>query len=321
MRRRRRWHRLSTVLIVARRAGAGRRGGDAAVAGAGHGAADLAAPARAAQGPRAGSSTAARRRWRRARCRGVTDSDRRIAFLARSLQERTAPRRRDRARCGSRGSARTSSSSRAPTPPTCARARARSTTRRCPARRARPRSPATGRPTSRRSGTSTSCTRRPDHGRDALRDVHLPRPAHADRRAADGQGPARASGYDRLVLSACHPLFSAAQRIVVVARLTSVTPLGAAVAGQGSEVGREPPQPHRRMTRWTSHQGVERRQREMYLKELKQRVEHDSYVVDPHLVAEALLRRAAARRADAPVITRRGARDRAASPRPRRPQG
>jgi sortase A len=44
-------------------------------------------------------------------------------------------------------------------------------------------------------------------------------------------------GYDRLVLSACHPLFSAAQRIVVVSRLTSVVPLGAARAGQGSEVG------------------------------------------------------------------------------------
>jgi sortase A len=47
-------------------------------------------------------------------------------------------------------------------------------------------------------------------------------------------------GYDRLVLSACTPLFSAAQRIVVVARLTSVTPLGSAVAGQGSEVGPMP---------------------------------------------------------------------------------
>jgi sortase A len=47
-------------------------------------------------------------------------------------------------------------------------------------------------------------------------------------------------GYDRLVLSACTPLFSAAQRILVVARLTSVTPLGAAVPGQGSEVGQTP---------------------------------------------------------------------------------
>jgi sortase A len=35
-------------------------------------------------------------------------------------------------------------------------------------------------------------------------------------------------GYDRLVLSACHPLFSAAQRILVVSRLTKVDPLGAA---------------------------------------------------------------------------------------------
>ncbi|HEY6760916.1 MAG TPA: class E sortase [Baekduia sp.] len=45
-------------------------------------------------------------------------------------------------------------------------------------------------------------------------------------------------GYDRLILSACHPLFSAAQRIVVVSRLTSMTPLGIAIPGQGSETGR-----------------------------------------------------------------------------------
>jgi sortase A len=35
-------------------------------------------------------------------------------------------------------------------------------------------------------------------------------------------------GYERLVLSACNPLYSAAQRYVVFARLRSVTPLGAA---------------------------------------------------------------------------------------------
>jgi sortase A len=35
-------------------------------------------------------------------------------------------------------------------------------------------------------------------------------------------------GYDRLVLSACHPLYSAAKRIIVFARLRSVEPLGAA---------------------------------------------------------------------------------------------
>jgi sortase A len=35
-------------------------------------------------------------------------------------------------------------------------------------------------------------------------------------------------GYERLVLSACNPLYSAAQRIIIFARLTSVTPLGPA---------------------------------------------------------------------------------------------
>lgn len=38
----------------------------------------------------------------------------------------------------------------------------------------------------------------------------------------------RKIGYDRLVLTACHPLYSAAQRIVVSARLVKVTPRGRA---------------------------------------------------------------------------------------------
>jgi sortase A len=38
-------------------------------------------------------------------------------------------------------------------------------------------------------------------------------------------------GYERLVLSACHPLYSAAQRIVVFARLRAARPLGAALQG------------------------------------------------------------------------------------------
>ena len=33
-------------------------------------------------------------------------------------------------------------------------------------------------------------------------------------------------GYERLVLSACNPLYSAAQRIIVFARLQSVQPPG-----------------------------------------------------------------------------------------------
>jgi sortase A len=35
-------------------------------------------------------------------------------------------------------------------------------------------------------------------------------------------------GYDRLVLSACNPLYSAAQRIIVFARMQSAKPLGPA---------------------------------------------------------------------------------------------
>lgn len=41
-------------------------------------------------------------------------------------------------------------------------------------------------------------------------------------------------GYDRLVLSACNPLFSAAQRIVVFARLAQTFPLGAALSAGGA---------------------------------------------------------------------------------------
>jgi len=35
-------------------------------------------------------------------------------------------------------------------------------------------------------------------------------------------------GYDRLVLSACNPLYSAAQRIIVFARLQEIEPQGVA---------------------------------------------------------------------------------------------
>jgi sortase A len=52
---------------------------------------------------------------------------------------------------------------------------------------------------------------------------------------ADALWVLRRVGYDRLVLSACHPLFSAARRLVVFARLAEVVPLGAARTGQGSE--------------------------------------------------------------------------------------
>src|SRR5205814_4986069 len=41
----------------------------------------------------------------------------------------------------------------------------------------------------------------------------------------------RNRGYERLVLSACHPLFSAAQRLVVFSRLVGVAPRGPALRG------------------------------------------------------------------------------------------
>ncbi len=48
----------------------------------------------------------------------------------------------------------------------------------------------------------------------------------------------RRVGHDRLVLTACHPLFSAARRIVVFARLVEAAPRGAAVT---SSSGRRAP--------------------------------------------------------------------------------
>ena len=68
-------------------------------------------------------------------------------------------------------------------------------------------------------------------------------------------------------------------------------------------------------------QGVQETERKMYMKQLKERVAHDAYVVDVHQVAEAMLRRAAARRTAAPTVIRRDARDRAATSPTRRQQG
>jgi sortase A len=45
----------------------------------------------------------------------------------------------------------------------------------------------------------------------------------------DDVGVTRSVGYDRLVLTACHPLYSAAQRIVVFARLKRTEPKGLAL--------------------------------------------------------------------------------------------
>jgi len=52
----------------------------------------------------------------------------------------------------------------------------------------------------------------------------------------------RGAGYSRLVLSACTPLFSAAQRLLVYARLTKTTPVGASlrVATSGARTPQAP---------------------------------------------------------------------------------
>ena len=51
-------------------------------------------------------------------------------------------------------------------------------------------------------------------------------------------------GYDRLILSACHPLYSAAQRIVVFARLERAEARGPAQPDSGVS---------RSQTGWTPH--------------------------------------------------------------------
>lgn len=49
-------------------------------------------------------------------------------------------------------------------------------------------------------------------------------------------------GHDRLVLTACHPLYSAAERLVVFARLIDVAPPAGAGAGRSSGPARRAPE-------------------------------------------------------------------------------
>ena len=60
----------------------------------------------------------------------------------------------------------------------------------------------------------------------------------------DVQRRPRDVGYSRLVLSACTPLFSAAKRLLVFARLTRTVPVGAAPLAAGR---RRSPQPLERL--------------------------------------------------------------------------
>ena len=91
-----------------------------------------------------------------------------------------------------------------------------------PGSAARRPSPGTARPTAPRSATSTRCA--------AATRSRCACPTRSFRYRVEGRrivdpgdlSVLRRVGHDRLVLSACHPLFSAARRIVVLARLTGV---------------------------------------------------------------------------------------------------
>ena len=215
------------VLIVAGRAAARRRGRDAAVAGAGVRAL-RAASSRAScedqlDGDRARAAAAVEQRA----LEPLPDPRRRLAFAARALRP---PHRRRATRSGASGSPRSAS---------------RTSSSRAPARRDLRKGPghypATPLPGQR--GTVAIAGHRTTYGapfrnidklrrgdqivaRDALRPLHLPRRAHADRPADRDVWVTQRVGYDRLVLSACHPLYSAAKRIVVFARLVRAEAAG-----------------------------------------------------------------------------------------------
>ena len=150
--------------------------------------------------------------------------DRKLAYAARALNRRTddgaaagphpdAQDRRERGRGGGHGHRRAA-----------ARARATTPARRCRARAARWRSPGTARPTARGSGGSTSSTRR--HGSSCrCRTGASPTPSSARKIVPPtATWVTHRVGYDRLVLSACHPLYSAAKRIIVFAKLVRTKP-------------------------------------------------------------------------------------------------
>jgi sortase A len=119
-----------------------------------------------------------------------------------------------------------SSWSRASAPRRCARDPATTPTRRCPVSGGRSPSRATARPTSPPSARSIGCgaasrssSRCLPYGRFVYRVekqmIVPPTATEVTRRV----------GHDRLVLTACHPLYSAAQRIVVFGRLQRAKPV------------------------------------------------------------------------------------------------
>ena len=206
-----------------RAAGAGRRGRHARLAGAAQ------RPARGARpAPPRRAAARARARGRRRR------SARRPRHAGRGARARSralAPRRPGRGRAAHRAHrpardrrARDLAGrpARGPGPH-----RRHAAARRSAARR---RSPGTARPTAPRSATSTRCAAA-TRSRCACPTAASATASRAGGSSTPATSPScAASGHDRLVLSACHPLFSAARRIVVLARLTGV--------GQSASSGR-----------------------------------------------------------------------------------
>ncbi len=219
---------LSTVLIVGGRAAARRRRRDAAVAGAAVGAVRRARAGPAGGPARRDRARAARRRSTGARSGAWTPS-RRLAFAARALRRRSEPRRSARAPADADRSGRRDvfvegtgagdlRKGPGPLPRHAAARRAR----------ARSRSRATGRPTARRSTTSTTWTRATGSSSRCRTGCFHYRVERTRIVAPTATWVTRRVDHDRLVLSACHPLYSAAQRIVVFARLVRAEAVAAA---------------------------------------------------------------------------------------------
>ena len=148
------------------------------------------------------------------------DEPRRMAFLARRLKARATRATRSGA-SSCRRSAPTTSSCRARARATFARGRATIPTRRSRASTARSPSPGTAPRTWRRfavsttsiaaTGSSWRCPTAASPTRSSDTKIVEPTDFSVIKRV----------GYDRLVLTACHPLYSASKRIVAFARLVS----------------------------------------------------------------------------------------------------
>jgi hypothetical protein len=178
--------------------------------------------------PDAGRAAGAREPARRARARRVPRPRARASRgqrRARGAHRDPAHRRQLRGRQGHRHR-RTGERPRASTPRRASRAFP-----------ARPRSPGTARPTSRPSATSTRCARATASCCTCpTRTSPTPSSAGGGRWPTDVGAASIEVGYSRLVLSACTPLFSAAKRLLVFARLTRTVPVGAARRARGRAV-------------------------------------------------------------------------------------